>query len=223
MAASVDGRIVVDAWPNAVAGAVRREYEAVHEQYDADGWICGRVTMEPFATRVRTDAELAADPAGSGARDDFVAGEFDSFAFAIDASGRLVWESSDVSGDHVVAVVSNRVSDAYLASLRSHGVSYVIAGERDVDLRTALEKIRARFDVRTLMLEGGGRINGGFLRAGLIDELSLLVVPVGDGRLETPTLFDVDRNDAAVSKLSLAGVERRGDDILWLRYDVSLR
>ena len=30
------------------------------------------------------------------------------------------------------------------------------------------------------------------LRAGLIDELSVLVVPVADGSAGTPTLFDVD-------------------------------
>jgi riboflavin biosynthesis pyrimidine reductase len=54
MAASVDGRIVVDGWPESVAAAVRREYEQVHESYAADGWICGRVTMEPFAGDVRS-------------------------------------------------------------------------------------------------------------------------------------------------------------------------
>ena len=54
-------------------------------------------------------------------------------------------------------------------------------GEADVDLRLALEKLGARFGVRTLMLEGGGGINGSFLRDGLIDEVSLLVAPVRTG------------------------------------------
>lgn len=31
------------------------------------------------------------------------------------------------------------------------------------------------------MLEGGDGINGSFLRAGLIDEVSLLIAPVADG------------------------------------------
>jgi len=105
-------------------------------------------------------------------REDFVApGKHDSFAFAVDASGRLAWESSDISGDHVVAILSERVSDTYLASLRERGVSYLLAGADDVDLRLALEKIGDRFGVRTLMLEGSGKINAGMLRAGLIDEV----------------------------------------------------
>jgi riboflavin biosynthesis pyrimidine reductase len=222
MAASVDGRIVVDGWP--ASDAVRREYERVHASYEADGWICGRITMEPFAKRVRSDAEVARGHAG-GPRDDFAApGGHDSFAFAIDASGRLAWETADIDGDHVVAVLSERVSDEYLAFLRGRGVSYLLAGARDVDLGTALEKIGTRFGVRTLMLEGGGRINGGMLRAGLVDEVSLLVAPVADGRTGTPALFDVDDGGGATPRrLVLEHVDRRAGDVLWLRYRVEAR
>ncbi len=144
-------------------------------------------------------------------------------AFAVDPSGRLAWQSSDISGDHVVAILSERVSDEYLAFLRQRGVSYLLAGARDVDLSLALEKIGERFGVRTLMLEGGGRINGGMLRAGLIDEVSLLVAPVADGRVGTPALFDVDGDDARPYRLALDAVERRADDVVWLRYRVEPR
>lgn len=222
MGSSLDGRIVVDGWPSAVAAALRREYERAHDSYEADGWICGRVTMEPFAGGVRPEAEVAREHTGSAPRDDFRApGEFDSFAFAIDASGRLAWTSNDISGDHVVAVVSERVSDEYLASLRERGVSYLLAGARDVDLALALEKIGARFGVQTLMLEGGGRINGGFLRAGLIDEVSLILAPVADARVGTAALFDDDEAGVAPRRLVLEEVERRAGDLLWLRYRVA--
>src|SRR3712207_2062746 len=115
MAASTDGRIVVDGWPDAVAAAVRREYEQVHAGYEADGWICGRVTMEPFAGGTRAAAEVAREHSGAPREDYQAPGDFDSFAFAIDPSGRLAWDSNDIDGDHVVAVLSERVSDAYLA------------------------------------------------------------------------------------------------------------
>jgi 2,5-diamino-6-(ribosylamino)-4(3H)-pyrimidinone 5'-phosphate reductase len=221
MAISIDGRIVVEAWPAAESAAVRREYEQVHESYDADGWLCGRVTMEPFAKQLRSDADVAREYSDSAPREDFSApGNFESFAFAIDASGRLVWASNDISGDHVVAILSERVSDEYLAFLRKRGVSYLLAGARDVDLAQALEKIRERFGVETLMLEGGGRINGGMLDAGLVDEVSVLIAPVADGRTGQPTLFD---NDDRVKPyaLVLESVERRAGDVIWLRYRVS--
>jgi riboflavin biosynthesis pyrimidine reductase len=177
--------------------------------------------MEPFAKQLRSEAEVAQKRAGGAPREDFVApGEYESFAFAIDASGRLAWESSDIGGDHVVAILSERVSDEYLAFLRQRGVSYLLSGARDVDLVQALEKIGAQFEVSTLMLEGGGRINGGMLRAGLIDEVSLLVAPVADGRMGTPALFDVDGDNVMPQGLTLQSVERRDNDVLWLRYRV---
>jgi 2,5-diamino-6-(ribosylamino)-4(3H)-pyrimidinone 5'-phosphate reductase len=227
MATSIDGRIVVDGWPDSAASAVRRQYEQVHASYDPEGWICGRTTMEPFAGGVRSDADVAREHSGEP-RDDFLApGEHDSFAFAIDSSGRLAWESNDIDGDHVVAILSERVSDDYLAMLRERGVSYLLVGAREpsarpgagVDLAQALEKIGARFRVRTLMLEGGGKINGGMLRAGLIDEVSVLVAPVADGRIGTAALFDVDENGTPF-RLALDAVERRDDGVVWLRYHV---
>ncbi len=221
MMASVDGRIVVDGWPMSPEG--RRQYEEVHASYDPDGWICGRVTMEPFAGGLRPEAEVAREHHGPPREDFRAPGEHDSFAFAIDASGRLAWESGDIDGDHIVAILSERVSDEYLAFLRERGVSYLLAGARDVDLPLALEKIGERFGVRTLLLEGGGKINGGMLRAGLVDEVSLLVAPVADGRIGTPALFDDDADDATPRRLALESVERRADDLLWLRYRVETK
>jgi riboflavin biosynthesis pyrimidine reductase len=226
MVASVDGRIVTEGWP--LSAEERRQYEQVHATYAPDGWICGRVTMEQhFAADVRSDAEVArtyASPRSGEAgppREDFVApGEHSSFAIALDPRGKLVWESGDMEGDHVVAVLTHGVSDDYLALLRGRGVSYLLAGEEDVDLPLALEKIGARLGVRTLMLEGGGGINGSFLRAGLIDEVSLLVAPVADGRVGTAALFDVQGDGVRPCRLALEHVDRRVGDMLWLRYRV---
>jgi 2,5-diamino-6-(ribosylamino)-4(3H)-pyrimidinone 5'-phosphate reductase len=224
MAVSLDGRIVVSGWSAAVASAVRRQYEEVHASYEPDAWICGRVTMEPFAGALRPEAEVAREHEGGAAREDFSApGEFESFAFAIDPSGRLAWETNDIDGDHVVAILSERVSDEYLAFLRARGVSYLLAGERDVDLPLAMEKIGSRFGVKILMLEGGGRINGGLLTAGLIDEVSVLVAPTVDGRVGAPALFDLSGDGAAPARLALEHMEQRADDVLWLRYRVEPR
>jgi 2,5-diamino-6-(ribosylamino)-4(3H)-pyrimidinone 5'-phosphate reductase len=220
MMASVDGRIVTDGWPLAKEGSL--QYEAVHGTYAPDAWICGRVTMEEhFAAGTRPDAEVAHEYDGP-AREDFVApGDQASFAVALDPRGKLVWDSGEIDGDRVVAVLTHRVSDEYLATLRERGVSYLLAGDGgEVELPLALEKIAVRLGVRTLMLEGGGGINGSFLRAGLVDEVSLLLAPVADGRVGTPALFDVDGADVQPRRLALEAVERRADDVLWLRYRV---
>ena len=136
MIASLDGRILTDGWPLSEEG--RRQYELVHESYAPDGWICGRVTMEEhFAQGLRSDAQIAREHHGPPREDYLAPGEHDSFAFAVDASGRLAWETSDIDGDHVVAILSERVSDEYLAFLRGRGVSHLLAGACDVDLPLA--------------------------------------------------------------------------------------
>jgi hypothetical protein len=120
MMASVDGRIVTDGWPLSEEGS--RQYEAVHGTYEPDAWMCGRVTMEEhFAAGTRPDAEVAREHDGPP-REDFVApGEHASFAIALDPRGKLVWDSGEMEGDHVVAVPTHRVSDEYLTTLRERG------------------------------------------------------------------------------------------------------
>lgn len=217
MMASVDGRIVTDEWP--LSDVELRQYDAVHESYGADAWIVGRVTMEQhFAAGTRSPSDIARKYRGP-ARDDFVApGSRESFAIAVDASGRLVWESGEIDGDHIVAILTEHVSDEYLASLRERGVSYLLAGRDELDLALALDKIGTRLGVRTLMLEGGGGINGSMLRAGLVDELSLLVAPVADGRVGMASMFDVDGDGFVPQRLELESMERRAGSMLWLRY-----
>lgn len=219
MLASVDGRIDSTHW--SLPSSARQHYEDVHGSYEPDAWLCGRVTMEPFAKALRTDAEVAEEHAGDTPREDWTAaGSHESYAFAVDSRGRLAWASNDIGGDHVVAILTERVSDAYLGTLRDRGVSYLFAGGRELDLSLALEKIASRFGVQTLMLEGGGRINGAMLRAGLVDEVSVLIAPLVDARVGTPALFDVDGEQEPSHRLVLHAVERREDDVVWMRYRV---
>jgi 2,5-diamino-6-(ribosylamino)-4(3H)-pyrimidinone 5'-phosphate reductase len=71
-------------------------------------------------------------------------------------------------------------------------------------------------------LEGGGKINGALLRAGLIDEARLLVAPPADGEIGTPASFDVERvfADYRASKPELIAVEQRTGGVVWLRHTV---
>jgi riboflavin biosynthesis pyrimidine reductase len=120
-----------------------------------------------------------------------------------------------------ICVVSERVPEDYLSMLRDKGVSYIVAGAPAVDLAKAVNQLGERFGIRRLLLEGGGHINGAFLQAGLVDEVSILLVPGIDGRHEVPAVFDgVDPARKAAVPLKLKSVERREKDTLWLRYEV---
>lgn len=215
MVPSIDGRIVLRDWN--VAG-LSREYEKTAAMFEADAWIIGRISMEAYAGKARVPARRNGAPI---ARKDFIA-EHDatSYAIAIDPSGKLTWRSGDIDGEHVVTILTESVSDEYLAFLQSRGVSYLFGGKSRIDLAKVLRKLRKSFGIKTLLLEGGGKINGSFLAADLIDELSILVAPVADGKPGTPSLFDVERHRSPSRSLKLLSVEKRRGGIVWLRYKV---
>ena len=124
MSTSIDGRLHPSRFTRAAPGIswdmLRGHYEKVHERLDADGWIVGRKTMGEMAKGTeRSIAEVLKVPreahvAERGGR---------KLAVAIDPSGRVHYGKDNVGGDHVVAVLGEQVSDAYLAELREDGVS----------------------------------------------------------------------------------------------------
>jgi len=216
MAPSVDGRIVTNAWH--MPRVLSAEYERIGASYHADAWIIGRVSMEPYAGNARLPGKAGQIPIP---RSDFVARtDAPSYAIAVDPSGKLRWESGSIDEEHVVTILTEQVPDRYLAFLRSKGVSYLFGGKNRVDLPTVLHKLWAHFGIRRLLLEGGGKINGSFLDAGLIDELSILIAPVADGSVGTPSLFDAKEGSGPVRHLKLLSVERRRGGLLWVRYRV---
>jgi 2,5-diamino-6-(ribosylamino)-4(3H)-pyrimidinone 5'-phosphate reductase len=144
------------------------------------------------------------------------------FAIGTDAEGALRFQKPDVEGDHVVLLVSEQVGNDYLAHLQDAGVSYLFCGKRDVDVKVALDKIRRILGIRRLMLEGGGTFNGAVLHAGLVDEISQVVVPVVDGGRGVTTIFDIpgDPPRKAAGALRLRSYRRLPGGVSWFRYRV---
>jgi riboflavin biosynthesis pyrimidine reductase len=214
MVPSVDGRIVTAGWK--LPPRVLTEYDRTARTFDADAWMIGRVSMELYAGKGRVPTRKVPQPIP---RTDFMARrDAESYAVALDPSVKLTWKSGSIDEDHVITVLTEKVSDDYLALLQSKGVSYLFGGKTDVHLKTVLEKLWKEFGIKKLLLEGGGRINGSFLAADLIDELSVLVAPIADGGIGTPSLFDVKEGKGPARRLRLVSFEKRAVDLLWLRY-----
>ena len=217
MVSSVDGRIDGEALRAVMADG---EYEATGALLGGDAWICGRTTMQQHFAEAGPFVPATGRQAGP--QPVHVALRAESYAISVDTVGKLRWAGGDLDGDHLICVLSERVPEEYLAMLREKGISYVVAGAASVDLAQALDRLGEHFGIRTLLLEGGGHINGAFLEAGLVDEVSLLLVPGIDGRPGIPAVFDgVGPGPGAAVPLKLKSVERRADDGLWIRYGVA--
>jgi riboflavin biosynthesis pyrimidine reductase len=219
MTSSIDGRILPSRWRPKLAE--QGLYDRLHQQLDGQAWLVGRTTGQEFAKAEkypdRTDQVFPREHW-------FTQREASAYAVVLDAQGKIAWGRSDIGGDPIVVVLTERVSDAHLAGLRSEGISYLFAGEQAIDLSKALEVLNQELGIERLLLEGGGVVNGSFLREGLIDEISLILSPSVDGATGAPCVFD---SAAPLTELApfpkaiqLLSTELLASSAIWLRYQV---
>lgn len=220
MTVSLDGKVTGEFLNRDEAGAAIAYYYELHRQYRAQGYrgfICGRVTMESSFTG-GWYPELEAYPAVTDGADWVPAGMDGAFfAVAIDPKGRLGWQTAKISDPdpgyddvQVVEVVTHRADPRYLGYLQAMGIPYLFAGADGVDVEIALEKLRRLLGADRLLLEGGSVVNGSFLAADCVDELSLVTAPLAAGDTGKP-LFD--RGSAATFRL--VEVTRPAEDVVW--------
>lgn len=121
-----------------------------------------------------------------------------------------------------VVLCSRSTPEEYLRHLQGKRIPTIIAGDQQVDLRPALEELGARYGVRTVRVDSGGTLNGALLRAGLVDEVALLIYPVLVGGTSPRSFYRAPDLTSAEGVLSLKLIhhERLENDALWLRYQV---
>lgn len=215
MVASIDGRIDC----SMVEKISGDEYYTTLEQLDCPTLLEGRITMEHYSADKKPFVPTINKPTGKPSV--YMAEESDAYMVAVDAFGRLRWKSNTIDDVPLICIVSENASEEYLETLRKQGISWIAVGKRHIDLVEAMTILYKQFKVKRLGLLGGGHINGGFLEAGLIDEVSLLLAPGIDGRKGETSLFDGITNYKKMPvPLSLTHVEKLENNVVWLRYKI---
>ncbi len=158
------------------------------EYYDVAIWEMGnanangRRTAEMYFAHENIDYDKY-DTSGIDYEDHVLKAEY--YWIVFDRRGSCNWSVSEVTYGgktaKVLMVLTKQVNKAYLAHLRALGIAYVFAGEKEMELALALQKLKADFGVDNLILCGGATINGAFHEAGLIDEISLIMAPYIEG------------------------------------------
>ena len=220
MVSSVDGRILLSRWRPKGARA-SNPFERLHDQLEGDAWLVGRVTGQEYAKR---DAYPAHTRQVYPRTPWIATRDADAYGVVLDAHGKIAWGRSDIGGDPIVVVLTEQVPDAHLQALQADGVSYIFAGKQKIDLALALEILSQELEIERLLLEGGGGANGAFLRAGLVDEISLVILPAVDGARGAPSVFDSGDEDAGVpapvDSMTLENSQVLEGGAVWLRYRI---
>lgn len=175
-------------------------------------WMCGRVTMQMFSAK----------------NDEFIQSQSTSsqYLFGVDTKGVLRWGSNTIklsnieSPLHLVIVVTESTPKEYIQYLNDKNILSVLAGEDEIDFKKLFEIMSDKFGVKTLLLEGGGILNGSIMAADLVDEISLLVTPIVLNNNSAPSVFDRKISDTIDCKnYSLKDVKQMDKDCVWLRYN----
>lgn len=223
MVTSLDGKVTGNFLSAPACESACEIYYDINRSLQADGFICGRVTMEgSFTGGYYPDlSQFAPVHYGVGFKMDYMLDEEDMsgfYAVAFDPKGKLGWKSNkiiDPDGDpgydnaQIIEVLTEQVDKRYLGYLESMGIPYIFAGKTEIDVVLALFKLKNIVGCETLLLEGGSIVNGYFQRADVIDLLSLVVAPVVADKNDKP-LF----TDSTIAAFELIKAENRNGNLV---------
>lgn len=211
MMMSLDGKIACSMTAQ-LAG--NREYYSTLAALDAPSRVSGRVTASAEMSEGNFQAKKAAVLGHPAFQKHTTAA---SYNIVTDSYGKTLWGQETSSDFPHLILTSENVSRDYLDYLNQRGISWIAAGKKEVDLKQAMTVLGQEFGIPRLAVVGGGTINGRFLKAGLVDEISVVLGPGVDGRQQRPALFMGLDSDSPLP-LQLKAVKSYADGAVWLRY-----
>ena len=215
MVTSIDGKVTGEFLSRPECEKATDIYYELNREYNkngANGFICGRVTMESSFTGGWYPDLAKYQPIEN--KDDFIPDNLSGFyAVSFDPKGKLGWKSNKIIdedpgyGDaQIIEVLTEQVDRRYLAYLQSMEIPYIFAGENEIDVKIALEKLKTLMGINSILLEGGSIVNGYFRRADVIDELSLVVAPIIADAEDKPLFMD-----STLSEFKLKEIKQYND------------
>ena len=143
----------------------------------------------------------------------------EGYTVVLDTHGTLRWSQSVYDNRPLLVITSETCPKEYLDYLIAQNISWIAIGRERIELRQAMKKLYHEFGVKRLAISGGGHINGAFLEAGLIDEVSVMIGAGIDGRKGMTAVFDgIEDVNRPATLLKLESVERVNEGTVWLRY-----
>lgn len=215
MMTSVDGRIDC-AMTEQLAGV--EDYYRTLDSFGAPSRVSGRVTA---MLEMACAGEFKSEKHDPVMKETFyMATSADGYEIVADTRGTLLWDGYNDEGRPLLILMSEKAGKEYLAYLERLHISYIVCGAEHIDLARACELLKSEFGVSRMAVVGGGHINAGFLAAGLLDEVSILVGSGIDGRKGMSAVFDGLPQNRPVTPLVLSDVKKFESGAVWLRYKV---
>jgi len=129
----------------------------------------------------------------------------------LDSKARIPMDAAmlDVKEAPTVVAVSRSAPVDAVEKLRSR-VDVIECGDVKVDVKELLERLYER-GVRRLLVEGGGEVRWSFLKAKVVEELFVWVMPTVWGGRDAPTLVD---GEGFISPKEVVGLELKKFEVV---------
>ena len=216
---ALDGAIAGDFMYASETAKARGYYGSLRSTFDSNAILYGTTTMLDFCDGYVFDLPKSVDVE----RKDYIAPHTEKkYVIAIDRQGKLAYSQNYLERhglrQHIIEVLTKQASDEYLAYLQELGISYIFAGNKELECEIAMVKLKELFGIERLVIAGGGYIDWAFADAGMIDELSIVLAPAADGDQKV-TVFE--RTDSSLNRaiaFTLKDVQKLDGNAVWLRY-----
>lgn len=192
-------------------------------------WVTGPVAREQVHT-LRHQHEAIMVGIGTVLADDpqlttrAAVPAIDPIRIVVDSKLRLPLTARVVTdrSSRTIVLTLQGADPARRAALEEAGVEIVECGSGpEVDLGEAMRKL-GEMEIGSILLEGGGKLNGAMLTGGLIDKIVLYFAPKIIGGADAPGTFTFPGFEkmAEAVRLERVAVETAGDDIRMSGYPV---
>lgn len=228
---AVDGNIDIMDLPEFEEAS--RQYQELaldpeKQQFNIQGYLNGKNTTEDNMTFYKEpDVNEDAPTVPEG---DYIANaDAPMYYLSIDPRGELAFQEnySPYGGihSHVVEILTEEASNAYKDFLRRKEISYIIAGEKQIDYAVMLDKLYNKVGIERMMIGGGGTLNWSFLQNDLVDEVSMIIAPIANADPDGHRFFYAKEPYSSIEPraFELKSVEALESGTVWVRYTVKKR
>jgi riboflavin biosynthesis pyrimidine reductase len=225
---SIDGNLDIMDLPEFREAS--RQYQELslgseRHKLDIQAYLNGKNSTEDHITFYKKpDLDENAPPVPEG---DYIADPAAPMYYvSIDPKGELAFEENTFGyggiNSHFIEILTEQASNAYKDFLRRKQISYIIAGKDTVNYEIMLDKLYTLFNIKRLMIGGGGTINWSFVQSGLVDEVSVILAPIANADPNGHRFFAAKEpySTSRATAFQLKSVEELEQGTLWIRYTV---
>jgi diaminohydroxyphosphoribosylaminopyrimidine deaminase / 5-amino-6-(5-phosphoribosylamino)uracil reductase len=203
LAVSLDGKLATRTGDSRWIAGPEARSRSQEFRHESDAILVGAGT-------VALDDPLLTDRSGQARRRALARIVLDE-RLQISAASQLARTAGDAP---VLVFTGEKADQSALKGLQSAGVEVIRESSGSRDVLKILEEMGRR-SIQSVLVEGGGRVAGAFIDAGLVDKVTFFVAPIVIGGSEAPTAVGGLGAEKMADALRLRDVvvTQRGEDL----------